>query len=91
MNTPPPSSVLPPIAIRDLSVLSYACGFTYWCYRAPELAWHLVDMNALAALGIVKHGDVVLVSAEDGAGQYFVDKHGPKPVLRAMISTPIHR
>jgi hypothetical protein len=55
---------------RNLSVLSYANGFTLWHYRAFERT--LAEVNepeffkpARDMLGI---GDMILVSARDGCG-----------------------
>lgn len=71
-------------AIRNLSVLAYAQGFTLWHYRAnvPSLGATLVQPAAMAevvadgffdpALDMLTPGDMVLVSAKDAGRVVFV-------------------
>jgi len=61
-------------AIRNLSVLAYAQGFTLWHYRAAGS-----PMAAIAAPGffdpaadMLAAGDMMLVSAADGGRVLFV-------------------
>lgn len=74
-------------AARNLSVLALAQGFTLWLYRAPHLpiASMLADgwFNALDSL--LRHGDVVMISGQDGAAQRCVRKDGGKITLREMV------
>ncbi len=63
-----------PFAIRNLSVLAYAQGFTLWHYRAAGS-----PMAGIAAAGffdpagdLVAAGDMMLVSAADGGRVLFV-------------------
>lgn len=55
-------------AIRNLSVLSYAQGFTLWHYRAGQA--RLDDVATLGffnnAADLLKVGDMMMVSAIDG-------------------------
>lgn len=58
-----------PFAIRNFSVLAYAQGFTLWHYKAS-----LTPLNAVrqpdyfyAAQDILAIGDMIMVSAADGA------------------------
>ncbi len=55
-------------AIRNLSVLSYAQGFTLWHYRAG--AARLDDVATLGffnkAADLLKVGDMMMISAIDG-------------------------
>lgn len=56
-------------AIRNLSVLAYANGFTLWHYRAGEELLEAVgiqDFFANAA-DMLAAGDIMMVSATDGA------------------------
>jgi hypothetical protein len=56
-------------AIRNLSVLAYANGFTLWHYRA--LADRLEAVGARGFFGdaadMLASGDIVMISAQDGA------------------------
>ncbi len=56
-------------AIRDLSVLAYANGFTLWHYkaRADDLAAVGGQEFFRGAADVMKLGDLVMVSAADGA------------------------
>jgi hypothetical protein len=56
-------------AIRNLSVLAYANGFTLWHYKAPK---ERLDAVAAAnyfadAADMLSVGDLVMISAADGA------------------------
>ncbi len=64
--------------VRNLSVLTYARGFTLWHYRGGEL-----PLGEIAAPGffdpagdMLAGGDVVLVSAEAGGCVLFVQPTG---------------
>ena len=56
-------------AIRNLSVLAYANGFTLWHYRGAEEP--LAAINAAGffadAADMLCTGDIVMVSAQEGA------------------------
>lgn len=56
-------------AVRDLSVLAYANGFTLWHYKAGDDA--LASVGALgffdSAADMLASGDIMMVSAADGA------------------------
>lgn len=56
-----------PFAIRNLSVLAYAQGFTLWHYRAVGS-----PMAGIAAADLVAAGDMLLVSAADGGRVLFI-------------------
>ncbi len=64
-------------AIRNLSVLAYANGFTLWHYRAD--ADLLEDVGTpdffAAAADMLAAGDIVMVSATDGARILCVGAH----------------
>jgi hypothetical protein len=57
-----------PFAIRNLSVLAYAQGFTLWHYRAGRA--RLDDVSAAgffdAARDMMAAGDMVMLTAADG-------------------------
>jgi len=56
-------------AVRHLSVLAYANGFTLWHYKAADLP--LAEASApdffATASDLLGAGDIVMVSAPDGA------------------------
>lgn len=62
-------------ALRNLSVLAYAQGFTLWHVRHPgPLAETLQPCFLLAAAEMIETGDMVHVSADGGGAILFV-KH----------------
>jgi hypothetical protein len=58
-----------PFAIRDLSVLAYAQGFTLWHYKANTRTLPRVDHKGFFddASDMLACGDIVLVSSPHGA------------------------
>jgi hypothetical protein len=58
-----------PFAIRDLSVLAYAQGFTLWHYKASVRVLRRVDQLGFFddAADMLACGDIVLVSSPHGA------------------------
>jgi hypothetical protein len=54
-------------AMRDLSVLAYANGFTMWHYKAPGREVTVIPGFFDAANDLLTAGDLLLVSASDGA------------------------
>ncbi|MGH7043379.1 MAG: hypothetical protein ACREFY_14815, partial [Acetobacteraceae bacterium] len=56
-------------AIRDLSVLAYANGFTLWHYRAGKEQLEGVCASGFFtdAADMLATGDIMMVSAADGA------------------------
>ena len=61
-------------AVRDLSVLAYAQGFTLWHYRAGALGLDRVAASRFFddAGDMFAVGDMVLVSAAEGGRVLFV-------------------
>ena len=61
-------------AIRNLSVLAYAQGFTLWHYRAPTapLAHATAQGFFSPAADMLAAGDMMLISANDGGRVLFV-------------------
>jgi outer membrane protein assembly factor BamB len=57
------------LALRDLSVLAYANGFTLWHYKAGSHT--LADVSAtgflLGAADMLAVGDLMMISGADGA------------------------
>lgn len=56
-------------AIRNLSVLAYANGFTLWHYKTGKDSLHATDSgNYFAeAVDMLSGGDLVMIVASDGA------------------------
>ncbi len=63
-------------AIRNLSVLSYAQGFTLWHYKGGNgtLAAATADGFFDAAADMLAAGDMLMVSAADGGRMVFVTR-----------------
>ncbi len=61
-------------AIRNLSVLAYAQGFTLWHYRATTTSLEAVRAPEFfdAAQPSIAAGDMILVTARDGGTVLFV-------------------
>jgi hypothetical protein len=57
-----------PLAIRNLSVLAYANGFTLWHYRAPAEGEDEVTQRGYFndAADMLAAGDMLLLSTRDG-------------------------
>jgi hypothetical protein len=76
-------------AIRNLSVLSYAQGFTFWHYRAGDTP--LDDMLRPgffnAATDMFPVGDIMLISGAFGGAQVCVVETGPRVVVALMSAT----
>lgn len=56
-------------AVRNLSVLAYANGFTLWHYKAADapLAQAGAPTFFQSATDLLGAGDIVMISASDGA------------------------
>ena len=56
-------------SVRNLSVLAYANGFTLWHYKAvSDVLEHVGDRGFFAAASdMLTAGDIMMVSASDGA------------------------
>ena len=61
-------------SLRNLSVLAYANGFTLWHYKAGAAKLGIVSAPGFfaAAEDMMATGDMMMVSAEDGAGMLCV-------------------
>jgi hypothetical protein len=61
-------------AIRNLSVLAYANGFTLWHYKtAVEMRETISLPGFFAAAGdMLTAGDIIMVSAKNGGAMLFV-------------------
>lgn len=74
------------LALRNLSALSFAQGFTHWHYRAPDLALASVTAQGFfnGAAGHMQPGDMIAVSASDGGAMLFVASAG-RDFVRAEV------
>lgn len=83
-------------ALRNLSVLSYAQGFTRWHYRAARLSLdHVLTSGFFDPAGdMMRPGDMVDVSAADGGATVFIEEAGKEglPVRfrkMAVVAGPV--
>lgn len=78
-----------PFAIRNLSVLSYAAGFTSWHYKAG--IGTLADIQQPGffndAADMIAPGDHMDISVSDGGCILFVDSVADGVKVRVMAST----
>ena len=74
-------------AIRDLSVLAYAQGFTLWHYKAGPDMLRDVDREGFfdGASDMLAAGDMMLVSSPDGGRMLCVGTCGGR-VLTASLA-----
>jgi hypothetical protein len=65
-------------AIRNLSVLAYAQGFTLWHYKAPATALKRLTAKGFfdPATDMLATGDMVMMSARDGGCVAYVAAAG---------------
>lgn len=63
-------------AIRNLSVLAYAQGFTLWHYKAPAARLETLATPGFFdnACDLLVAGDMVMMSASDGGRVAFVSE-----------------
>jgi hypothetical protein len=73
-------------AIRNLSVLAYAQGFTLWHYKAgPDRLDDVAAPGFLAdAADMLVHGDMILISAADGGRIAYITPFDSAPGLAPM-------
>lgn len=73
-------------AIRNLSVLAYAQGFTLWHYKAgTDRLDDIAEPGFLADAGdMLVAGDMLLISAADGGRIAFVRPSNGAPALSAV-------
>jgi hypothetical protein len=75
-------------AIRNLSVLAYANGFTLWHYKSGQD--RLEDVSSGNYLGtasdMLSVGDLVMITAADGAGIRVVTQTDTEKVVTAPLS-----
>ena len=74
-------------AIRNLSVLAYANGFTLWHYKAAVMADCLAPGFFADAADMLTVGDMMLVSSP-AAGGVFIVTPGQRLVSLAVGTTP---
>lgn len=75
-------------AIRNLSVLAYANGFTLWHYKAgkEQLAAVAEDAFFADAADMLAAGDLVMVSALDGARILTIAQANGQSVSTAQLA-----
>lgn len=80
-------------AIRNLSVLCYAQGFTLWHYKGTTvpLAAALAPSFFSPAAEMLEPGDILMISAADGAAQLWCQTNAPLtflPMTRTFRDVP---
>lgn len=83
----------PAFAIRNLSTLSYAQGFTLWHYKghAVPLATTLAPGFFSPAAEMFAEGDMILISARDGGAHLWCQSTIPLtflPLSRTFTNVP---
>jgi hypothetical protein len=75
-------------AIRNLSVLAYANGFTLWHYKSSiDRLDAITSGNYLAdASDLLTPGDLIMITAADGARVNVVTLADPETVVTAPLS-----
>jgi hypothetical protein len=65
-------------AVRNLSVLAYANGFTLWHYKAGQDGLGQVEQPGFfdRASDMLTGGDILMVSAQDGARMLAIAPRG---------------
>jgi hypothetical protein len=77
-----------PFQLRDLSVLSYANGFTLWHYRstADTMATITAANYFAPASAMVARNDVLVIVGSDGVRQSRVATVAPGAVIVAALT-----
>ncbi|MCF3948282.1 hypothetical protein AiwAL_14230 [Acidiphilium sp. AL] len=72
--------------LRNLSVLAYANGFTFWHYRAGEEALTGLDRSDFFAEAgdLLSPGDILMASGEAGARIGVIARQNHSLVLAAL-------
>ena len=75
-------------SVRNLSVLAYANGFTLWHYKGSSIHLEEVGQKGFFATAsdLLAAGDIVMVSARDGARLLTVAVSHPNEVALAVLS-----
>jgi hypothetical protein len=75
-----------PFAIRNLSVLAYAQGFTLWHYKGAAVSLHETKSPGFfdGASDMLAAGDMLLVSARDGGRMGFVAQDNGRVMLAPL-------
>ena len=80
----------PKFKIRDLSVLSYAQGYTAWHYKAVG-----IDLADMAVVGffdacgdMLNVGDTLTISARDGVSIVYIAKAGKAVAVKSIVPFP---
>ena len=73
-------------AVRNLSVLAYANGFTLWHYKSENDALASVGRSGFfdSAGDMLAAGDMMMVSAADGARLLAMARDGGKVVAASL-------
>lgn len=78
---------LPAVALRDLSKSVYSNGWTLWHYRADRID-DVLAPPFWADATMLKRGDHIAVSAEDGGATLYVGRCGVV-VMAAVVMAAV--
>jgi hypothetical protein len=72
---------------RNLSILAYANGFTLWHYRTRETLATVLSADYFAAgYEMFRHGDFVLVNAEDQGATLMIESRAAGAVSAVPLN-----
>lgn len=72
--------------IRNLSVLSYATGFTLWLYRCDDFTQSLEQNYFLPVADMFKQGDMIIVVALNGVAHRYIKSCDYNSVLLGVLA-----
>ena len=72
--------------IRNLSVLSYATGFTLWLYRCEDFTQSLEQGYFLPVADMFKQGDMIIIVAPNGVAQRYIKSCDHNSVLLGVLA-----
>lgn len=58
--------------IKNLSVLSYAQGFTLWLYRVDDFTEIFLPNYFISGADMFHQGDVIIIHAPNGVAQRYI-------------------
>jgi len=72
--------------IRNVSVLSYASGFTLWLYHCDDFTQSLEQNYFLPAADMFKQGDMIIIVAPNGVAQRYIESCDYNSVLLGVLA-----
>lgn len=72
--------------VRNLSVLSYATGFTLWLYRCEDFTQSLEQDYFLPVADMFKQGDMIIIVAPNGVAQRYIKSCAETNVVLGVLA-----